>query len=140
MPSRSRWLLLLAAFLPMSRHFVVQILSAMMVMEDASIIHCDLKPENILLVGPPGASQGAKIKATDGAKQNQVRLSLSFSEIQSMEWVGWRRGQRSKGAVMHKGSGGAGFAVPCLGLSIFSFYCGRMAYLAYAFLADNRSR
>lgn len=85
MPSRR--LLLLAAFLPMSRHFVVQILSAMMVMEDASIIHCDLKPENILLVGPPGASQGAKIKATDGAKQNQVCLRLSSSKIRGMEGI-----------------------------------------------------
>lgn len=63
---------------------MVQILSAMMVMEDASIIHCDLKPENILLVGPPGAAQGARIKATDGAKQNQVRPSLS--KIQA--WMG----------------------------------------------------
>jgi dual specificity protein kinase YAK1 len=36
----------------------VQILDALIVLRDASIIHCDLKPENILLA-PPAASGGA---------------------------------------------------------------------------------
>lgn len=37
---------------------VLQILDALIVLRDASIIHCDLKPENILLT-PPAASGGA---------------------------------------------------------------------------------
>lgn len=36
----------------------LQILDALIVLRDASIIHCDLKPENILLA-PPAASGGA---------------------------------------------------------------------------------
>ncbi len=39
--------------------FTVQILRAMIVMEDANVIHCDLKPENILLRSEKGSSSTA---------------------------------------------------------------------------------
>ena len=45
--------------LPLIRVFLTQILEALVVLHDATIIHCDLKPENILLYSP--ASGAVKV-------------------------------------------------------------------------------
>ena len=51
--------------LPLSvvQRFTKQILTALMALEDANIIHCDLKPENILLVPP--STQKKRVSETD---------------------------------------------------------------------------
>jgi serine/threonine protein kinase len=57
-----------------------QILDALIVLRDASIIHCDLKPENILLA-PPAASGGAlgQLKLIDfGSACFETRTVYSY--------------------------------------------------------------
>lgn len=54
----------------LSQHHVLcrdaQILDALIVLRDASIIHCDLKPENILLASPsPAGGSLGKLKLID---------------------------------------------------------------------------
>lgn len=60
--------------LPLSlvQKYTKQILTALAVLEDASIIHCDLKPENILLqpFNPPKQKKG--IKTTTTSEKNSV--------------------------------------------------------------------
>jgi dual specificity protein kinase YAK1 len=58
----------------------MQILDALIVLRDASIIHCDLKPENILLA-PPAASGGAlgQLKLIDfGSACFETRTVYSY--------------------------------------------------------------
>ena len=60
--------------LPLSvvQRFTRQILSALVIMEEAKIIHCDLKPENILLAPPKAQQQKQPPPVPSQQSQQQV--------------------------------------------------------------------
>jgi serine/threonine protein kinase len=65
--------------LPLSvvQRFTQQIVSALVAMQDASIIHCDLKPENILLAPPRRPGTGRQASPGRPAKKSKADVDAN---------------------------------------------------------------
>ena len=64
------------------QRFTRQIVSALVTLEEASVIHCDLKPENLLLVPPPTLSSlppPRQRKSSSGSKLSDDAAELEAS-------------------------------------------------------------
>lgn len=74
--------------LPLSlvQKYTKQILTALVVLEDAGIIHCDLKPENILLqpFNPPKQKRVSKSTVTNSVSTLENNSSISSTESTSV--------------------------------------------------------
>eukprot|EP01034_Spumella_vulgaris_P022742 gene22742-28900_t len=71
------------------QRFTRQILTALVALQDANVIHCDLKPENILLVPPPkrdrSESSMAALAAAAAAAVANANANRSTSDATSSE-------------------------------------------------------
>ena len=79
--------------LPIVQRFTRQILSALVTLEEAKIIHCDLKPENILLSPPKSTSsekptESQQVTVSTSSSSSEPASKKSKTDVDQSESIG----------------------------------------------------